>query len=256
MFGFLKELVAAAKEGLDEAKDELAEDKALRDEQERVERETRAADLAARMAAAPAEEIFAVALGAVYRETFLGELTAATEQGRPAAYLYLCAVPADEVESIGKLLRRDFDAKDAAGVAWGVSQLQESLDRAIRPTADAVVITRACWLATAAVGAGLLERDAALELTAPFADRARLVYESWAGFGQDFLTGERELPGSNPLGRRALGKTVEALVSTPSSPWQEVPWPAAVEPPPEGSVDVADRPRAAEPGPDAGRVEH
>lgn len=166
MFGFLKELVASAKEGIDEAKQEFAEEQAAATERTRAEQEAYAASLAARVAAAPAEERFAVALGAVYRETFLQELKAAAEQQRPPAHLYVCALPADEVESIGKLLRRDFDIRDAEDVVHASVMLEQQLGG--DEDLDALLIARGCWLVTAATGAGLLDPDRTLELAQPF----------------------------------------------------------------------------------------
>ena len=228
MFGFLKELVAAAKEGVDEAKQEFAEEQAAAAERSRAEQEAYAASLAAQVASATAEERFAVALGAVYRETFLQELKAAAEQQRPPAHLYVCALPADEVESIGKLLRRDFDAWDAESVVEAAGSLEQQLGR--DDEIDALLIARGCWLVTAATGAGLLDPDRMLELAQPFVLSAVQIFASWPDFGQRFLAGEHHAPGSNPIGRRALAKTVDNLVSTPGSPWHDQPWPRRPEP--------------------------
>lgn len=223
MFGFLKELVATAKEGLDEAKQEFAEEQTAAAERARAEQQAYAASLAAQVAAASAEERFAVALGAVYRETFLQELKAAGEQQRPASYLHVAALPPDEVDSIDKLLRRDFDARDSESVVDAAGALEQQLGR--DEEIDALLVARGCWLVTAATGADLLDPDRMLELTQPFVLHAGRTYTSWAGFGQHFLAGERHAPGSNPIGRRALAKTVESLLSTPGSPWHDGPWP-------------------------------
>jgi hypothetical protein len=232
VFGFLKELVAAAKEGVDEAKTEAAEEKAANAERSRVERAARATELAGQVAATSAEEIFAVALGAVYRETFLGELAAAAEQDRTPAYLYLSALPPEEVESIRKLLRRDFDARGPAQVVEAAVVLEQSLGTDL--DGDALVVARGCWLVTAAAGADLVEPERMLELTQPFVLHAGRAYSSWAEFGQRFLAGERISSGSNPLGRRALARTVEALAETPGSPWHDRPWPGWPDAEPTG----------------------
>lgn len=228
MFGFLKELVASAKEGLDEARQEFAEEQAAAAERTRVEQEAYAASLAAQVAAASAEEKFAVALGAVYRETFLQELKAAGEQQRPASYLHVPALPPDEVDSIEKLLRRDFDARDSDSVVDAAGTLEQQLggDEEI----DALLIARGCWLVTAATGAYLLDPDRMLELAQPFVHQAAGTCTSWSEFGQRFLAGEHYAPGSNPIGRRALAKTVDNLLSAAGSPWHDQPWPQRLDP--------------------------
>lgn len=228
VFGFLKELVASAREGIDEAKQEFAEQQASADDRNRVEQEAYAASLATQVAAASAEERFAVALGAVYRETFLQELRAAGEQQRPPGYLLVPALPPDEVDSIDKLLRRDFDARDADSVVDAAAALEQQLgpDDEIA----ALLVTRACWLITAGTGVGLLDPDRMLELAQPFVRRAVRTYTSWSDFGQRFLAGERHAPGSNPIGRRALARTVDNLLSTPGSPWYDQPWPQRPDP--------------------------
>ena len=229
MVRFLRGLATAARERLAAAREELAEQRAADAERLKAERQARAADLAAQVTATPADETFAVALGAVFRETFLGELSAAAEQERSPAYLYLCAVPAEEIESVPKLLRQDFDVTDSGSAVAVLAHLASRLGRTEGPAgqdADAVQIARGCWLATAAAGAGLLRSDHVLELTVPFRARAVQNYSSWTEFGRCFLAGERETPGSTALGRRALAKTVDDLLGSPGSPWVDRPWPS------------------------------
>lgn len=230
MFGFLKELVASAKEGIDEAKQEFAEEQAAAAGRTRAEQEAYAASLAAEVAAASGEERSAVALGAVYRETFLQELNAARKQERPASYLHVATLPPDEVSGMGSLLRRDFGARDEASVVDAADTLAQGLG--LDEEADALLISRGCWLVTAAMGAGLLDPDRMLELTQPFVLHAGRTYTSWADYGQQFLAGEREAPGSNPIGRRALARTIDSLLTTPGSPWHDQPWPGQTGPTP------------------------
>ena len=230
MFGFLKELVASAREGIDEAKQEFAEEQAAAAERTRAEQEAYAATLAAEVAAASGEERFAVALGAIYRETFLQELNAARKQERPASYLQVAALPPDEVNGMEGLLRRDFGARDETSVVEAAETFAQALGRDERT--DALLIARGCWLATAATGAGLLDPVRMPELTQPFMLQSARTYTSWADYGQHFLAGEREAPGSNPIGRRALAKTIDSLLSTPGSPWHDRPWPGQTEPRP------------------------
>ena len=225
-------MATAAKERLEAARKELAEHRAADAEQARTEREARAAELAAQVAATPTVETFAVALGAVYRETFLGELSAAAEQERSPAYLYLCALPAEEVESVAKLLRQDFDVNDSSSAVAVLADLAKRLGRTEGPggqEADAVQIARGCWLATAAAGAGLLRPDLVLDLTSSFRRRAVQNYSSWTEFGRCFLAGESTASGSNALSRRALARTVDALSSSPGSPWVDRPWPRGAD---------------------------
>ena len=228
MFGFLKELVAAAKEGIDEAKQEYAEEQAVAAERERFDRQTRAATLRARMEAAEDEEMFAVALGAVYRQVFLDELGTAAKQQRPPAYLYLPALPDEEVGVVGKLLRRDFGVHDEESVVDVCCVMDQGLT--LDEETDALLIARSCWLITAATGAGLLDPNRMLELTQTFVLDAERTYDSWTDYGRRFLAGERRAPGSNPIGRKQLARTVDTLLTTPGSPWHDRPFPQRVGP--------------------------
>lgn len=225
--GFFKDILAAMKEGAEEARVESEQASAAAEEQ----KQALATQWQAQIMATSAEDIFPVALGAVYRDVFLLELEKAAVEGRPPAHLHLVELPADEVDRVRKLLRRDFDVVDRESAELMLTGLLTDLsDPAdFEPDADAVWISRATWVAVAAAGSGLIDLHRARELAEPFLVRARSQYGGWAAYGRHFLEGERSAPGSNPLGRRALRSTVDALLTTPGSPWREVPWPSGVE---------------------------
>lgn len=226
MAGFFRDVFAAGKEGWGEGKANVAQQQAG----VAAQQQARAAALDAQIRAASRDEVFTVALGAVYRENYLLELATAKSDARPPAHLYLAAVPEDEVISVRRYLKRDFDAVDPSSVTAALETLWDRLADADDREVEALWITRACWVGPAAAGTGLIEPGYALALTGPFRRRAQAVFAGWADFGRAFLAGERLSPASNTLGRRALTGRVEELLRTPGSPWREWPWPIADAP--------------------------
>jgi hypothetical protein len=104
VFKFFKEIVGAMKEGVAEAKTELAAENAEREAQRASDDD--AARL--RLELLPKREIFLTALGAPYRWLFVGE---------SALDLAAMELPPAKVEELSKLLVRDFGAQDDSSVA-------------------------------------------------------------------------------------------------------------------------------------------
>lgn len=226
MFGFLKDMIAAVREGaseaLVEAREEADADKAAKAAADARE----AAALRTRLALASPKERIVAALAAPYRETFLGELAAARGEKRPPIYLSCADLPENEIASWKKLIARDFDVEDAEGAEAIVAALIASADGAT-DGACAVALVRACHVATGAAGVGYVDVPQVLAWAAPAGTTAAERFGSWHDYGRAFLLGERDAAGSNVLGRKVLARAVERLGSDDASPWRTLAWLAA-----------------------------
>ena len=183
--------------------------------------------LAKRLALAPPEERVVAAIAAPYRQTFLGELAAAREDGREPALLLCMALPEDERASWAKLLGRDFGLDEATDVPALLSAMVESADDGTAGDA-AVTAVRACHLAAGAAGIGVLQAPQAVVCARPAVTLAAARFGSWDELAEAFLLGERAAAGSNPIGRSVLARTIARLRDDPASPWRTVPWPKAL----------------------------
>jgi hypothetical protein len=226
MLGFLKEIIAALKEGaaegLAEANSEIAADKAAG----AAAAEHEAATLRKRVALASPMERIVTALAAPYRETFLSELAAAKAADRQPTYLLCMDLPPKEPASWKGLLERDFDITDAdtaEHVTLGLIKLARTSDQDIA----AVKLTRACHIAAGAAGVGYVDVARALAWSAPAVVVAAETFASWTEYGEAFLRGERDSAGSNVLGRKFLASGVRRLTDDPASPWRTIAWPNA-----------------------------
>lgn len=221
MFKFFKELIDSAKEGLAEGKAELAQEAA---EREAARQEGNAA-LEARLVASSRFENFAVALAAVYRETFASDLRDAEEMQRSAVHLLCVDIPAKEVEPWKKLLARDFSVTERESAEAVVTEIVSGLSS--QPSDDdlALWIGRASHLATGAAAVGYVSAEAALEWLVPAVELAVERFSSWDNYAQSFLAGERDAPGSNFVGRKLLASMAEKLIESERSPWKTVAWP-------------------------------
>lgn len=137
--------------------------------QETAEREAKAqqdgATLEARLAASSRYENMAVALAAIYRETFAPELKAAKEANRSAVHLLCVPIPDEEVAPWKKLLARDFDAGDEAQAREAIADTHDAAEAMARSTDGelAVWIARFAHLATGSAAVGYLEAREALD---------------------------------------------------------------------------------------------
>jgi hypothetical protein len=221
MFKFFKELIDSAKEGLAEGKAELAQEAA---EREAARQEGNAA-LEARLAASSRFENFAVALTAVYRETFASDLRDAEEMQRSAVHLLCVDIPPKEVEPWKKLLARDFSVTERENAEAVVTEIVSGLPS--QPSDDdlALWIGRASHLATGSAAVGYVSAEAALEWLVPAVELAVKRFSGWDNYAQSFLAGEREAPGSNFVGRKLLASMAQKLLESERSPWKTVAWP-------------------------------
>jgi hypothetical protein len=223
VFKFLKEWVDSAKEGLAEARPELAQEAA----EKAAKSEAASAEILARLERASALEKFAVSLAAPYRQAFMRELGAARREERPAIFLTCIDLPDGELASWKKLLERDFSVDGAANAQDTVAAMVASLLDETDPDAAAVLIARATHLATGAAALGYASHAQVLQWLEPVAASAAARFDGWKPYGEAFLTGERDAPGSNALARKLLRGVVDSLVADPVSPWVSIPWPSA-----------------------------
>lgn len=222
MFKFFKELVDTVKEGMAEGRAELAQETADR---QAAQQENNAA-LAARLAASSRFENFAVALAAVYRQTFAPDLKEAREAQRSAVHLMCVGIPPDEVEAWKKLLARDFSVSNGDEAESAVTEIVDGLAAQASDDDLALWIGRAAHLATGAAAVGYTSAEEALDWLEPAMELAIERFSGWDHYAQSFLAGERNAPGSNVVGRKLLASVAEKLLSDELSPWKTVAWPA------------------------------
>jgi hypothetical protein len=225
MIAFLKDMVAALKEGaaegIIEANQEIEAEKAVKAAATAQE----IAALRKRAAVASPMERIVTALAGPYRETFLDELGAAKAADRPPVYLLCMDLSSDEHASWKKLLKRDFDIDDGADAERLAAALVEAA-QTFDGDAAAVALTRACHIAAGAAGVGYVDVAQAVGWVASAIPTAAGRFGSWSAFGEAFLRGERGAAGSNVLGRKFLTRGIRRLQDDPASPWQTITWPA------------------------------
>jgi len=221
MFKFFKELVDSVKEGMAEGRAELAQETADR---AAAQQENNAA-LAARLAASSRFENFAVALAAVYRQTFAPDLKEAHEAQRSAVHLLCIGIAPNEVEAWKKLLARDFSVTNGEEAQAAVAEIVDDLASQASNDDLALWIGRAAHLATGAAAVGYASAEEALDWLEPAVELAIERFTSWDNYAQSFLAGERNAPGSNIVGRKLLASVAEKLLADELSPWKTVAWP-------------------------------
>ena len=222
MFKFLKELVDSAKEGLAEGKAEAAQKEA----DYQAAQQQNSAALAGRLAASSRFENFAVALAAIYRETFAPDLALARAEQRVAIHLLCIGIRPNEVESWKKLLERDFSVTDGEQAKAVVTEIVDGLVSNASDEDLALWIGRAAHLATGAAAVGYVNDATALDWLEPVVEVAIGRFSSWDHYAKSFLAGERNAPGSNFVGRKVLASKAQRLLDDERSPWKTVAWPA------------------------------
>lgn len=224
MLKFFKELIASAKEGIEEGRAELAAEAAAKDATV-GERRTRMVE---RLAAASDYERFAVALGAPYRQVFSTELRDARAEERPAAGLECIELPSMDPVEWRSLLDRDFSIVDADSAREVLAGITAHVDEYGPHEIDAAAlwIVRGSYAAGASAALGYLGDDEALGWMRAFVLRALREHADWAGLGASFLRGESQDAASNFLGRKVLASAVATLSKDDLSPWANRPWPA------------------------------
>jgi hypothetical protein len=211
-----------------EAKAELAQEAAEKAAGEQAQH----AASTARVAALSAYEKFLVSLGAPYKQTYTRELTEAVRDGRPVEYLYGMVLPPDEkVAEFQGMLNRDFGVVDLASLQTVYAAMLMTEIDPDEPVGDkaalALSIGHASYLAGMAAAVGLVAPTQAMSMTVPMVKQALARFDSWADFGQHFVQGEKDAPGSNALGSGFIRRSVESLLKESASPWAQLPWPVS-----------------------------
>lgn len=225
MFKALKELMGAWRDGIAEAKTELAQEAEEKDAK-KLEAQS---ELAAKLETIPLYEQFVTALGAPYRQTYMRELSAAKRDERPAIYLRSFVLGPDEKpETWNGLLDRDFSITDEVSLRDVLKGIDEVVSEAARAeTRDdlALWIARAGHVISAGHAVGIVSKRQACELAEPFVLAAVNNFDSWAAYASAFLEGDAESDVSNALSRKFMRSSVKALTDNELSPWVLIQWP-------------------------------
>lgn len=206
MFKFVRELIESFKEGVAEGKSEL--------ESERLaEYAPYEAALKVREQCSPTVENLALALSCPFRSVLTS--------GVPLRLMEFGHLGGSEVESLRKLLRRDFGLDDAAGVSNALDALEEAHDEEGNLARSVFLAGIDLYVLTSAVEVGYLSFH---EVEALCRDKINFISihaDSWRQFGQLFMEGECI---NNFIGRRFLKKSVQSLLEEDTSPWRIFSW--------------------------------
>ena len=222
MIKFFKELFDSAKEGVAEAKAELA-----------VEAQKTADALLERQAGALEAfnltsdfERFSVALAAPYRHIYSSELSNAKNESRKAYGLQSINLLGETEQEWKNLLKRDFSVTDGASAALVINELEGVIlePELLSNDAAAVWLVRSSYVIFTSAAIGYFTHRQAFDLIEPLAVAAARRFSSWQDLGASFLRGEKNVPGSNVFGRKFLADANKELLSNPLSPWVELGW--------------------------------
>lgn len=226
MFKVLKELMGAWREGIAEAKTELAQEA-----EDKGAKKLRAQnELSATLETIPLYEQFVTALGAPYRQTYTRELSAAKRDERPAIYLRSFVLGPDEKpETWNGLLDRDFSITDESSLRDVLGGVREVVAEAVQSETHAELalwIARAGHVISAGHAVGLITKRQACALAEPFVAAAVGNFDSWSAYSRAFLEGDADSDVSNVLSRKFMRGSVNALNENELSPWVLIRWPA------------------------------
>ena len=245
MFKFFKELLSAAKEGVREAKEELAQEAEL---DKAKKQQINSKDMLNNI---PYEEQFGTALGAAFRVIVFGDwftvFGSAGDDGTYPVHLYQFGTYPKQAEyrdELVKLLKRDFAIADTEsclqiltayfnllGIKTGGTALEGREDQIdsgswdiSKPGVDALAITVSSHITTAAADVGYLPKSAALDILKKLSSYARLHFKDWHTFSEKFLEGEHHVGLNNKIGKSYLKRYVGYLREKIGSPWNNINW--------------------------------
>ncbi len=252
MFRWFKEVfVDSIKEGIAEAKQEIAEEEKQTEHQEEVK---------SRVPEIPDSEKFSVALAAPFRAVYVSGWSLIFEEeddaDQPLA-LYSFgesdSVTEAQRKTLRELMSRDFNISGHESALKFIASLLHAgeisdklaeyanedlhaLNHVLSP--DAIVYSdrlqkplKALMTAMAAHGltcstdCGYLEKPFALELLSDITAYAKTNFSGWQDYGDAFLTGEKIAKLNNGLGRKFLSGNMEHLYTKAGSPWKHIEWP-------------------------------
>lgn len=252
MFKFLKEwILDPIKEGMDEARQEMAEEK-----------ETAFTSAQEHLATVPYEEQFATALAAPFRVVVFGDWFTVFKDDGSNDKLYpvhLFAfgdgvdVTEENITDFRKMLERDFGITDGdstltktgtllrvgaipcntelpeeaeelfPGIDW---ELLRKVLNAVDSKNDflTVLCAMTAYILTSATEVGYLKKEEAMPLLRDIGAFARTICDGWTEYGDAFLCGEKLVELNRFVGRKILGQYVGHLQNKPYSPWNRVGW--------------------------------
>ncbi|MGB3738491.1 MAG: DUF1266 domain-containing protein [Pontixanthobacter sp.] len=172
---------------------------------------------------ASATERATAALAAPYRETYLDEIDAATQQGRSAVYLLTRALPPQGASDFIALLDRDFGIVDRDDAEWVCADVLKHYDAAKTKRASTADLTRLAHIALASSQLNLMPLGRALAYGQEAIRRVAHTCSDWDDYAGAFLRSEGK-GGSSAWQKRYLSEVVGTLLIHPISPWQTIDW--------------------------------
>jgi hypothetical protein len=245
MFKFLKELLNAAKEGVNEAKDELTL---------KAEEEKRAGSLVPDntiLLNIPYEEQFGNALGAAFRVIVFGDwftvFGSTGDDGSYPIHLYQFGnyPRIDQYRSdFIKLLQRDFGITDRETCLQMLSsyftllgiektgtalegkncKIDTSIWDISKSGVNAFVVAVVSHITTSATDVGYLPKPVALNVLKSLSLYARKHFIDWLQFSDYFLEGEDQVGVNSKIGKSYLKRYIGYLKEKKGSPWNNVAW--------------------------------
>ncbi|WP_244148570.1 DUF1266 domain-containing protein [Prevotella fusca] len=207
MFKFIKELIESFKEGIEEGKAELkAEEQA---EYEAVE------GLISKFKEQgnPTLENLFLALSCPFRSVLT--------LGEPIRLMEFGHLEEKEVESLKKLLKRDFGIKDAADVSNVLEELEDAHDEEDNLARSIFLSGLNLYILTSAVEVGYITFEEIEDFCNEEVSFISSHVDSWQQFGELFMKGECI---NNAIGRLFLKKNIQLLLKKKTSPWCIFSW--------------------------------
>ncbi|WP_455074559.1 hypothetical protein [Prevotella fusca] len=207
MFKFIKELIESFKEGIEEGKAELkAEEQA---EYEAVE------GLISKFKEQgnPTLENLFLALSCPFRSVLT--------LGEPIRLMEFGHLEEKEVESLKKLLKRDFGIKDAADVSNVLEELEDAHDEEDNLARSVFLSGLNLYILTSAVEVGYITFEEIEDFCNEEVSFISSHVDSWQQFGELFMKGECI---NNAIGRLFLKKNIQLLLKKKTSPWCIFSW--------------------------------
>ena len=272
-----KAMLEGAREGLQEANVELAQEKADREAQEAQKAEDHRQTVEAAALSRSEAERFALNLRAPFTQLWI-QIFESPASGRPLEYFYGFTPPAGKEEELRSSLEDGWGITDhasvMAGLAWLIGggghhapyqevrrSLQAGDEKDLNRRLASVVgkwepevgevgglafdLARAVDIAAQGVALGYLSEAQAWQVLGQCRQMARDAgFRNWARYGRSFLAGAEFWKSggvTDGLRNRGYAQTVKWLLENTDSPWQRDPWPAPGEFPgasPKPDTDV------------------
>ena len=207
MFKFIKEIIESFKEGVTEGKAELEAEKQA--EYEAVH------GLISKFKEQgnPTLENLFLALSCPFRSVLT--------LGEPIRLMEFGHLEEKEVESLKKLLKRDFGIKDAADVSNVLEELEDAHDEEDNLARSVFLSGLNLYILTSAVEVGYITFEEIEDFCNEEVSFISSHVDSWQQFGELFMKGECI---NNAIGRLFLKKNIQLLLKKKTSPWCIFSW--------------------------------